>query len=99
MENLDQYRNLFCFLATMRDEAVDIYWGGYPELTQEEADALNSDECMAAFLKACADMAWESINQDWLLELPAKLAEHYGQRLKAAYVQKLFSPLLGPADT
>lgn len=82
-------RRLLLFLEAMADTAVDIFWGGDPDITEEERDGLKREDYENAYRDACLEyiIELEETAVSWLTELYSPIGDKYGKHLKRRLLQ------------
>ena len=83
----DRAKALYCFFQTMDETAIDIYWGNNPFFERDDLKNLSQEDFDNAFKNACAELACDSMDQNWYNAIFSKLADYYGKHLKAAYIK------------
>ena len=94
----DEYTALYNLLYSMGDTATDIHWGSAPNPSSDDCKILEEGDFEKALKTACAEMAYELINSDEYMALPARLADYFGRHIRAVYSQRVLNAGLAAAE-
>lgn len=69
-------------LDAVAETAIDVFWGGDPNVSDEEAESLTSADYDAALEAAMISVLFElSVNEDWQASIMMLLSEQYGKEV------------------